>query len=167
MRMFAARRQRRIPRCLLRRSQFGFQSRNPPLIVIDHRLQQRLEFRRQGGHLFGRDRRRQLRHTDHVANFANGAKTDLMLTLPWGVNGYDCLSSLDRSTVPRTWKPDCLIYRDLRKCWLDARGRIGKMLTAPSLDHLSPQPEWETLIGCGMPTWWLRFHERPDAHISR
>jgi len=85
MGMLGTRWQRRIARCLLERRDLSFQRGNALFLVIDDRLQQRPEFGRQRGQLFGGDRGR---HEDHVADFANCAKRNFTSRLCRGVNGY-------------------------------------------------------------------------------
>jgi len=92
VRMFGAGRQRRIPRRFLDRGDLVFQRGDALLEMIDHRLQQSLKLRRQGGQLLGRNR--QLRHAHDVADFANCAKPNFRSQLRRGVNSYDRHESL-------------------------------------------------------------------------
>ena len=66
MRMLSAGRQRRILRRLPQSVEFRFQLGNPPLIVLDDRLNHRAHVGRQRGKLLRTDRRR--RHTPYVAD---------------------------------------------------------------------------------------------------
>jgi hypothetical protein len=54
--------------------------------MLYDRPHQRLDFRRQGGELFRRNRR--LRHCNGVANFRLGAKTNSLASLHQGVADY-------------------------------------------------------------------------------
>ena len=77
VRMFRAGRQRGIPWSLLQGGNFGFENLDPLFIMVDHRLQQRLKFRRQGSELLGGNRGFRQRHCSDVADFAFCAKPNL------------------------------------------------------------------------------------------
>jgi len=81
----------------------GFQRRNPPLIMLDDRPQERLKFKRQSSELLGSDRR--LRHAQGVADFRPCAKTSFSLR---GMNG--CLTGAKGMAAsrsePRRFRPE-------------------------------------------------------------